>query len=243
MIKIRLIAILMLIVSLSIISMGVVPKCENILLVVYRCGGDDKYYSPTLGDILEAEGYTVNEIIDPADGTMANFLLNPKTPYSQVWVWDIASGKCLDDQSDLDAYYFWYSAHPSIVIDTRSYALCCGMKATPDVNLVKNIAETFRTRGGGLYIGVDHDGYNTDGNALLNRLGYNVTSGFYTSKITGGDKTSPILTTPNAIEPSTLWVGSVSVAPTGVQPNSKELKPIVWSGSYNYISAFLLPIP
>jgi hypothetical protein len=243
--KVRLIALAILLASLSVICFMGAPQCgENLLLIVYRCGGDDRYYSTNMATILKSQGYNVKEVIDPPDGSIANLLLNPQTPYNQVWVWDIASGLCLDDPSDLDAYDMWYNIHPSLVIDTRSYGLCCGQQNTPDVNFVKNVAQTLQSHGGGLYIGTDHDGYNNDGNALLVRLKYNVTSGVYGNKIAAGDTTSSLLNTPYAINPTTLWVGSVAGAPFGVQPNSRSLQAIAWpSTSLSYVSTFLTPVP
>ena len=62
------------------------------------------------------------------------------------------------------------------------------------------------------------------------------------ARITGGDTTSELLTTPNVITPSDMWVYSVSKAPTGVQSDGVNLKPLLWSDDTTRTSYALRPI-
>ena len=159
------------------------------------------------------------------------------TDFDQVRLWDITTRLGLTDSTDKAALV----NRGNIMIDARSYGIYYDV--TRDKLLIQNIAHAFELRSGGLWVGVDHAAtWTKNGNALLMAMGYSTVSGIYYSAITGGDTTSELLTTPNVITPSDMWVASVGKAPTGVQSDGVNLKPLLWSDDTTYTSYALRPI-
>ena len=213
---------------------------DDVLVIVYNYGYESATNTYNLEKVLKDLGYTVTALYRPADGEIASTLASGD--YDQVYLWDITDRLGLTSDEDKNALATWYSSHRgNIVIDGRSYGLYYDIDK--DKNLIQNIAEAFVHRGGGLWIGTDHAPIWTyNGNALLTALGYGTISGVHYSQITDGDTGCELLTTPNTITPTAMWVGSVGRAPTGVQSDGVDLKPLMWSGNITYTSYALEPL-
>ena len=213
---------------------------DDVLVIVYNYRYENDVNTHNLEKVLTDLGYTVTALYRPAEGVIASTLASGD--YDQVYLWDITSQLGLTSDEDKNALATWYSSHRgNIVIDGRSYGIYFDISR--DKNLIQNIAEAFAHRGGGLWIGTDHTpSWARNGNALLTALGYGTISGVHYSPITGGDTGCELLTTPNTITPTAMWVGTVGKAPTGVQSDGVDLKPLMWSYNTTYISYALEPL-
>jgi hypothetical protein len=216
------------------------PGEDLILVIVYNYGYESDPNTFNLVTVLENLGYSVTALYRPAPGTISSTLAS--NDFDQVYLWDATTILGLTDSGDKAALTAWYAGHRgNIVIDGRSYGLY--FDVARDKLLIENIAEAFAHAGGGLWIGVDDASWQNNGNALLTAIGYETVSGIYTSYITGGDTTSTLLTTPNPITPSELWVGSVGEAPTGVQSDGVELRPLLWNEEEVVYTSYALRSP
>ena len=212
----------------------------NILVIVYNYGYENEPDTENLEIVLTSLGYSVTSLYRPVAGEIAATLAS--ADYDQVYLWDMTTTLGLSDAGDKDALVAWYSSHKgNIVIDARSYGLYYDV--AKDGELIENIAKAFELRDGGLWIGTDHaESWAKNGNALLTAIGYGTVSGTFVSPIPSGDTGCELLTTPNAITPNAMWVESVGEAPTGVQSDNVDLKPLMWSDDVTYTSYALEPL-
>ena len=217
------------------------PAEDTILVIVYNYGFESNPSTFNLVTVLENLGYSVTSLYRPAPGIISSTLAS--TDFDQVYLWDVTETLGLTDAGDKAALAAWYAAHRgNIVIDGRSYGLYYDVAR--DKLLIENIAEAFAHAGGGLWIGVD-DGplWTNNGNALLTAIGYETVSGIYILNIMDGDTTSELLTTPNSITPNELWVSTVGKAPTGVQSDGVDLKPLLWNRDEVAYTSYALKSP
>lgn len=208
----------------------------DVMVITYNYGYETWPGTHNVEEALVEAGYMVNALYNPEDGVIASTLA--ANDYDQIYLFDFTEILGLTDAGDKASLATWYSNHRgNIVIDGRSYGIY--FDYDKDKELIENIAHAFSFRGGGLWIGVDHKDdvdWTKNGNALLSEIGYETVTGIYYSVITGGDTACELLSNPNPIIPSTLWVDSVGGAPTGIQPDGVNLRPLLWSDSTVYTS-------
>ena len=174
--------------------------------------------------------YDVTYLINPASGNISSALASKE--FQQVWLFDIATSLNLTDVG-ANAIADWYntSAKGNIIIDARSYGAYYNIAT--DAPWIENEAHAFCTRCGGLWIGTDHTpGWAYNGNKLLSTLGYATVSGIQGNMVVAGNTSSELLTTPNTIDPATLYANSsVGIAPTGTQPDGTVLEKVLWNSA------------
>ena len=170
--------------------------------------------------LVEAGDYTVIALYNPSAGVISSTLA--ADGYDQVWLWDATTTLGLTDAGDKAALVNWYDAHRgNIIIDARSYGAYYDYD--DDKLFIENEAYAFSLRGGGLWIGCDHDpapGWTKNANALLTAMGYATVTGIYDTGVAGGDTACELLTTPNSIpDPTILYaLSTVGRAPSGCTP-------------------------
>jgi len=225
-------------------------QADNILAVIYSTYGPQAAYA-NLRAALIAGGHTVTQLEFPAEGQIAATLAVDS--FDQVFFWDVTQSLALTSEADKDALRDWYHDHGNgtICIDTRSLGLL--FYAALEQPLIINIAATFQSMGGGLWIGCDHGAYwVNNANALLSHLGYGTCQGQYSNALTDYTSASPIFNTPNHIALQDLnWDFTVSNAPVGTYLDGVEIVPLAWvnaslqymSGSRNLLSPLPTPTP
>lgn len=170
---------------------------------------------------LEAKGHTVDIVDAKTGGSIATALASGN--YSQVYLYDLTSQRYIN-QDDIDAIDDFFATHKSIVQDSRSYGYYFQGTNASEVALIQNIAAEFETRGGGLWVGTDHDPlWTNNANPVLTALGFNPITGSYGDAVNSFDPASVLLT---GVMTTDLWaagqtVGSVSL---GIQPNGIDMR-------------------
>lgn len=170
---------------------------------------------------LEADGHTVTIVNARTGGNVAAAL--DSGTYDQVFFWDLTSTAYLngDDYSALDSFF---DAHKNIVLDSRSYGYYFQGNNASEVQLLQNIASEFDSRGGGLWIGTDHDpDWTRNANPLLSMMGFEIITGSYSQDVNDFDPASVLLDGVNVDE---LWAegASVGAVPLGIQPNGLDMR-------------------
>jgi outer membrane protein assembly factor BamB len=211
---------------------------DDILLITYNRTID---VATHIEDALIEAGYTPTALYNPGVTEIEYELTHYE--YDQVWLYDFSDSLQLTDEDDKIAIDEWYADHTgNIVIDARSYGAY--FDYADEKFYIENIADAFSVRGGGLWIGCDHDPvWTNNANALLSYIGYDLVTGLHTLPIDDGDTASDLLSTPNTIIPTSLWVASVGEAPTGLQSDGVTLLPLLWNDDdVNYTSYSLGPL-
>ncbi len=188
---------------------------------------------------LEAAGHTVDIVDGRIGGNVAAALAG--TAYDQVFLWDLTATSYLSG-ADVTSIADFYGDHSSIVVDARSYGYHFQPNNASEVALLQNIAEEFSLRGGGLWVGTDHDpDWTRNGNQVLAELGFEVVTGLHSEAVNDYDPSSVLL---DGVDPYALWASGASVgtAPLGIQPNGVDMRfhfghDSQASGSIPYITA------
>lgn len=170
---------------------------------------------------LEAAGHTV-DIVDARTGGNVAAALGSGS-YSQVFLWDLTASLYLN-AADVSALGSFFSAHKNLVVDGRSYGYHFQPNQASEVALLRNIASAFDARGGGVWVGTDHDpDWTHNGNAFLSAIGVNPVTGIYSDPVNTQDPASILLTGVTATD---LWGGGQSIgrAPLGIQPNGMDMR-------------------
>ena len=205
----------------------------SILLVRF---GYTASYDDNIAGMLGNAGYSVTQLINPPDGTITSTINSNN--FEQVWLYDMDNSLNLGN-TDANSIANWYNtnAKGNIIIDARSFAAhYTGPNYIgADTPWIENEAHAFAVRGGGLWIGTDHAlQFTYNGNKLLETIGYETVTGMQDIPLpppgATGDTSSELLTSPNIIDPSSLYVySSPGIAPVGVQFDGVELKAVLWN--------------
>jgi hypothetical protein len=188
---------------------------------------------------LEADGNTVDIVDVRSGGTLATALANGS--YDSLFIWDLTGTSYLN-QADRDAVQTFYGVHNSIVLDSRSYGYHYQPNNSSEVALLRNVANAFDARNGGVWMGTDHDSeWTSNVNPILSQLGFDTISGNHSEAVNSFDPASILLSGVNVSE---LWalgqsVGHVSL---GIQPNGVDMRfhfghSSAANGAIPYISA------
>ncbi len=190
---------------------------DNILLTQF----DEPYGYAQMEANLESLGHTVDIVDGTTDGNIAAALNTGE--YDQVFLWDLA-WKGYISAGDVGAISTFFSDHSSLVVDSRSYAYYYQPDNASEIALLQNIATEFAARGGGVWVGTDHDPYWTyNSNPFLASIGVETVTGIYSTPVNDYDPNSVLLDGVNVNE---LWAGGASVgaAPLGIQPNGMDMR-------------------
>lgn len=186
---------------------------------------------------LTTNGQAVVSILKARPGDLAQELTGNKS-YTNVFLWDIGAGSNVTtpviNGADLSALISWYSGHSNIVIDGRSYGATFNGILGDEGIYLSNVANTLNARGGGLWVGADHQGqypppisdWTLNANSALSALMFNPITGEVSSKTFLVDSTNPIMA--NVSGPGLLWGWSAGKVPVGIQPNGTTLCKIGW---------------
>lgn len=211
-------------------------SAERILVTKFNNGAS--YWAQAIPDHLQSLGYTVDVVNITAGGQLATALGTQN--YSQVYLYDHLSTLYLNS-TDTSALANFFNNHRSLVIDTRSYGFNVYPSDTNQKRFLQNIAAEFSTYGGGVWVGVDHaTSWTNNGNAFLSAINVNPVTGSYSGAITQYNASSPLFT---GVTPTSLWTGSISNAPTGLQPNGLTLQSLAGSSTVVYVSGVFNPVP
>ena len=212
---------------------------KNIKILVIRFGSNPEF--ERLDNILIESGYSVDSLIEPQPGDIAQALHS--TSYQQIWLYDNTNQILLTSDDDLQALLNFHQMKPALVIDGRAYGIAFAtVEREVEDQLVQNIAYAFENLGGGMWLGADHSpDWSKNVNALLTYFRYGLLIGEHNTAITDGNDNIELLNNPNTICPTQLWYASVSSVPVGLQPDGILLEPVIWSNAFVYISACLLP--
>ncbi|NDY73094.1 hypothetical protein DO021_15540 [Desulfobacter hydrogenophilus] len=170
---------------------------------------------------LESDGHTVDIVNAKTGGNIATALST--NAYDQVFFYDLTSSLYVN-QDDIDALTGFFTDHNSIVVDSRSYGYNHVPEEASGKALLRNIAAEFDSRGGGLWIGTDHDpAWTQNANPLLTALGIETITGSYSQAVNNWDPSSVLL---DGVNPTTLWAQGASVGsvPLGIQSNGIDMR-------------------
>lgn len=169
---------------------------------------------------LEADGHMVDVVDVTTGGTLATTL--GAKAYDQVFLFDLTSVLYLNAADTAALGTFWTS-HPGLVVDTRSYGYTFQPNQASEIALLQNVASTFDSIGGGVWVGSDHaPTWTRNANAFLSEIGIDTITGSHSDAVNFADLSSVLLT---GVTPAQLWGGGQSVgeAPIGIQPNFIEM--------------------
>jgi hypothetical protein len=176
---------------------------------------------PQIKAALEADGHTVTIVDARSAGAIATALSGGS--YSQLYLYDLTSVRYIN-QDDIDAIDDFFSTRPSIVQDSRSYGYYFQGTNPSEVALIQNIAEEFEARGGGLWVGTDHDpDWTKNANPVLEALGFNTITGSFSDAVNSFDPASVLL---DGVTAGDLWAAGASVGKVslGIQPNGIDMR-------------------
>ncbi|MES2627089.1 MAG: PEP-CTERM sorting domain-containing protein [Pseudomonadota bacterium] len=188
---------------------------------------------------LENDGNTVTIVDARFGGALATALATGN--YTSLFIWDLTSSSYLN-QADRNAVQTFYGVHNSIVLDSRSYGYHYQPNNASEVALLRNVANAFDARNGGIWMGTDHDSeWTRNVNPILSQLGFDTITGNHSEAVNAFDPASILLT---GVTVTDLWaqgqsVGNVSL---GIQPNGVDMRfhfghSSSGSGAIPYISA------
>jgi len=175
----------------------------------------------TMKSNLEAAGHTVDIVNAKVSGNISAALATGL--YSQVFLWDLTSSSYLGG-SDLTSLVSFFNSHKNVVVDTRSYGYHFQGTNTSEVALLQNVASQFAARGGGVWVGTDHDpAWTRNGNAFLGAAGFGLVTGSYSDPVNLSDPASVLL---SGVTTTALWGGGASIgrAPLGIQANGLDMR-------------------
>lgn len=170
---------------------------------------------------LEADGHTVTIVNARTGGNVAAALASGS--FDQVFLWDLTATAYLNG-NDYNALSSFFGAHQNIVLDSRSYGYNFQGNNASEVQLLQNIANAFDSRGGGLWVGTDHNpAWTRNANPLLNQLGFQTITGMYGQSVNDFDPDSILL---DGVIATDLWAAgqTVGAVPLGVQPNGLDMR-------------------
>lgn len=188
---------------------------------------------------LEADGHTVDIVDARTGGSVASALA--ATSYDQLFFWDLTASSYLN-AADRAAMGTFFADHSSIVIDSRSYGYHFQPNQASEVALLQNVADQFSQRGGGVWVGTDHDpSWTKNANPWLNSVGLDPVTGIHSEPVNSWDPASVLL---SGVTPTHLWGGGQSIGHVslGIQPNGMDMRfhfghSSPQSGAIPYISA------
>ena len=188
---------------------------------------------------LQALGHTVDIVDARGGGNIAAALA--ATSYDQVFFWDLTSSQYVDN-TDISALASFFSAHNSIVLDSRSYGYHFQGNNAAEVALLQNISDAFSDRTGGIWVGTDHDpDWTMNANPFLTAIGLDPVTGIHSEAVNDWDPASILL---DGVDPLSLWASGASVGHVslGIQPNGIDMRfhfghSSPASGAIPYISA------
>lgn len=219
------------------LAMGAVSANAASVLLTQFDFGPSGYSEITAA--LEAKGHTVSLVDARTGGAIATALA--ADDYDLLFLYDLTATRYVNNV-DIDAISEFFDAHENIVQDARSYGYYFQGTNASEMALIQNIAEELEVRGGGLWVGTDHDpDWTQNANPVLAALGFNTISGLHSEAVNSFDPDSPLL---DGVTVTDLWaqgqsVGHVSL---GIQPNGIDMRFHVGhsspaSGAIPYISA------
>lgn len=185
---------------------------------------------------LEAAGHTVDIIDARISGNVASAI--GTGVYSQVFLWDLTATAYLS-AADVTSLTTFYNNHKSVVVDTRSYGYYFQPYNTSEVALIRNVAAQFDLRGGGVWVGTDHDpDWTRNGNQFLAAAGFNTITGVYSDPVNLNDPASVLL---SGVTTTSLWGGGASIgrAPLGIQPNGADMRFHFGHDAPNYVIPYI----
>ena len=170
---------------------------------------------------LESDGHTVNIVNTTSGGALAAAL--GSGIYDSLFLWDLTSSLLLN-ATDTTAVSTFFASHNSIVQDSRSYGYHFQGDNASEQALMRNVANEFDARNGGLWIGTDHaPTWTNNGNAVLAALGFNLITGSHSDAVNDFDPSSVLL---NGVVTTDLWGAGASVGDVslGIQPNGVDMR-------------------
>ena len=202
--------------ALVFLCMCGVAFADRILITQYDYAGPTSMESN-----LESFGHTADIVNAMTGGAIASALAAEE--YDQVFLWDLTATATIS-ASDLTALAAFFGDHNSLVVDTRSYGYHFQPNQTSEVALLGNIAEAFSNRGGGIWVGTDHDpDWTRNGNPFLEAINVNPVTGIHSEAVNDYDPASILL---DGVVIADLWAqgASVGTAPLGIQPNGIDMR-------------------
>lgn len=204
---------------LAFLGLGIPQASASLVLLTEYDYGPSGYSD--IKTALEAKGHTVDIVNAKSSGNIAAALGSKS--YDSVLLYDLTSSSYLGG-SDLTALTTFYSTHSSLVVDTRSYGYLFQGSNPSEVALIQNVVGEFDKRGGGVWVGTDHNpDWTHNGNAFLQAINVNTVTGIYSDPVNLSDPASELLT---GVTTTDLWGGGASVgsAPLGIQPNGIDMR-------------------
>jgi hypothetical protein len=175
----------------------------------------------TMESNLEALGHTVDVVDVRTGGTLASTL--GSNSYDQVFFWDLTSNSYLNN-NDISALGSFFDSHTNIVLDSRSYGYHFQGNNASEVALLQNVASEFDARGGGVWVGTDHNPtWTMNANPFLTEIGIETVTGSYSQAVNDWDPNSVLL---DGVNPLDLWAEGASVGsvPLGIQDNGLDMR-------------------
>lgn len=170
---------------------------------------------------LQTLGHTVDVVDVRSGGTLATTLASGN--YDQVFFWDLTSSMYLNN-NDILALSDFFTDNTNIVVDSRSYGYHFQGNNASEVALLHNISDAFDARGGGIWVGTDHDPqWTRNANPFLSAVGIETVTGIYSQAVNDFDPSSELLT---GVNPNELWAQGASVGsvPLGIQANGLDMR-------------------
>ena len=187
---------------LALFVMSSTASADNILLTQYDNqfnGGTDVYAQ--MKSNLEADGHTVSIVDARVGGNIATAL--GAGSYDQVFLFDLTSATYING-ADLTALASFWGTHSSLVVDTRSYGYYFQGAQASEVQLLQNIASEMSSRGGGVWVGTDHDPqWTRNANPFLAEIGVDLVTGIHSEAVNTAD---PALWAPS---PASLTISTI----------------------------------
>ena len=196
-----------------------VAFADRILITQYDNGELGAY--TYMESNLESFGHTADIVDARTGGAIASALAAEE--YDQVFLFDLTSAAYITP-SDLTALSAFFGDHNSLVVDARSYGYYYQPNQASEVALLGNIAEAFSDRGGGIWVGTDHDPmWTRNGNPFLEAINVNPVTGSHSEAVNDYDPASILL---DGVVATELWAAgqSVGTAPLGIQPNGIDMR-------------------
>lgn len=150
--------------------------------------------------------------------------------YDQIWIFDLSAG--VDNYApDWQAVVDWFNADPDqpIICDGRVISSYWnGRWNTEGRNLTANYYYNMKLRGGGLFLGTDHNSYNPGINTVNAGIGIEPFFGNFSLTYIPVDVLNPLMTEPNDLGVQLFDDSSPGQTPYGLQPNGRILYTVAW---------------
>ncbi|MFH1742770.1 MAG: SUMF1/EgtB/PvdO family nonheme iron enzyme, partial [bacterium] len=169
------------------------------------------------------------DYVDIDDGGEAAALIADGS-YDQIWVFDL-SYETDDHPTDWQAIADWFNVNPdrTIICDGRILSPFRDSRFEEEGRqLAENYYYNLKVRGGGLFLGTDHDNYHSGINTINELIGLEPWVGEFDTSTIPVDSANPLMSIPNDLGMELSNDSSPSQAPHGLQPNGRILYSVGW---------------